>query len=43
MTGTTFGADRFYQSPVVVPLAVLLNRNLAEKHAANRQYHSSRA
>jgi hypothetical protein len=41
--GATFGTDRFYQGPVVVELAVLLNRDLAEKHAANMQHHTARA
>jgi hypothetical protein len=43
MPGATFGADRFYQSPVVVALAVLLNRDLAEEHAANIQHRTARA
>ena len=43
MPGATFGTDRFYQSPVVVTLAVLLDRDLAEKHAANIQHRTGRA
>ncbi len=43
MPGATFGADRFYQSPVVVTLAVFLNRDLAEKHVPNIQHHTSRS
>jgi hypothetical protein len=43
MPGATFGTDRFYQGPVVVALAVLLNRDLAEKHAANIQHHTTGA
>jgi len=43
MPGATFGADRFYQSPVVVALAVLLNRDLAQKHVANIQHRTGRA
>jgi hypothetical protein len=36
--GSTFGTDRFYQCPVVVPLAIFLNRYLPEEHAANIQH-----
>lgn len=43
MPGTTFGTDRFYQGPVVMALAVLRNRYLAEKHAANIQHRTGRA
>jgi len=43
VSGTTLGVHRLHQRPVVVTLAVVLNRDLAKKHAANIQHCTGRS